>query len=70
MTLTPARGKKQAWVLPARGDRKLLKLLLPRLRERLRPDGSTATASLPLWHCPQCGAASDARPSRCFIPHE
>jgi hypothetical protein len=57
LTLTPTRGKRQVWKLPVRGDRRLLKLLLPRLQGRLQREGEAAAAPQPVWHCPACGAA-------------
>jgi hypothetical protein len=65
MVLKPARGKKQAWRIPLRGDRKLLKLLLPRVKPRLLPGGEAMAQSLPMWHCPQCGAIVPAHPESC-----
>ncbi len=56
LNLKPAKGKKQSWRLPLKGDRKLLKGLLERLAPRLLTSGATAAEALPLWHCPSCGA--------------
>ncbi len=65
LTLQPVEGKKQAWRFPIGGDKKLLKLLLPRLQTRLVLGASTSTGALPQWHCPQCGAAVPANPDSC-----
>ena len=65
LTLTPASGKKQAWTISMRGGRKLLKQLLPRLSERLLRERNAATQLLPIWHCPECGSSSGARPKSC-----
>jgi hypothetical protein len=65
LTLVPSLGKKQAWKVPLGGDRKLLKLLLPRLKTLLLQEGAQAAQSVPLWHCPQCGATVSANPSSC-----
>jgi hypothetical protein len=65
MTLAPAQGKKQAWTLPFGGDRKILKLMLARLTERLLGEGAEAAERLPIWHCYQCGAGVSARPAQC-----
>jgi hypothetical protein len=56
LNLKPARGKKQSWRVPLKGDRTLLKGLLERLAPRLLTSGATAAETLPLWHCPSCGA--------------
>ncbi|HEV8375137.1 MAG TPA: hypothetical protein VGR38_02755 [Candidatus Polarisedimenticolia bacterium] len=69
LTLVPAQGKKHAWKVPLRGDRKLLKLLLPRLKVFLLQEGGHAAQRLPLWHCPQCGAMVSANPSSCAACH-
>jgi hypothetical protein len=65
LTLAPAEGRKQAWKVPVRGDKKLLKLLLPRLKQRLLQEGAARAEKLPLWHCPQCGATVPANPASC-----
>jgi hypothetical protein len=66
LQVTPAKGKKQAWRLRVRGDRKLLKLLLPRIKEKLMQEGAAAAVDLPAWHCPECGTESSTRPERCL----
>jgi hypothetical protein len=65
LTLKPAQGKKHFWSVPLAGDRKLLALLLARLAERLRREGAGAAESVPLWHCPECGAPGPRRPVSC-----
>ena len=65
LALAPADGRKQAWKVPLRGDRQLLKLLLPRLQPLLLQEGAQAARHLPLWHCPQCGAAVAENPRSC-----
>jgi hypothetical protein len=65
LILSPAVGKKQTWRVPLRGDRRLLKLLLPRLKARLLPGGAAMAQALPLWHCPQCAATMPANPHAC-----
>jgi hypothetical protein len=65
LSVVPAHGKKQAWKVPAGGDRKLLKLLLPRLKTRLLQEGAATAQPLPLWHCPQCGATVPTNPRSC-----
>ncbi len=65
LRVEPARGKKQSWRLGIGGDRKVLKLLLPRLESRLLPEGSGQAVSLPVWHCPQCAAEVPVKPSSC-----
>ncbi len=65
IVVVPGKGKKQAWTLAAGGDRKLLKMLLPRLRERLAPEGAAPAMALPYWHCPNCAAAVAEDAARC-----
>jgi hypothetical protein len=64
LTVAPARGRTQKWKLPVRGDRKLLKLLTPKLRELL-PIDIHAPQTTPLWLCPKCGAATESHPKVC-----
>lgn len=66
LLVMPSKGKKQAWRLRIRGDKKLLKLLLPRIREKLNQEGSSAAVAQPAWHCPECGTESSTRPERCL----
>jgi hypothetical protein len=65
LTAIPARGKKQGWGIRAGGDKKLLKLLLPRLQARLLPEGASHAEGVPLWHCPQCGSVVPPAPESC-----
>ena len=65
LTLAPASGKKQAWRVPLRGDRKILEAILVRLKPRLLPEGTAHAASVPLWHCPQCVAVVPSEPESC-----
>jgi len=65
LVLKPASGKKQTWRIALRGDRKLLKMLVPRIAPRLMTGGAGVAQPLPLWHCPQCAAAVPAKPLAC-----
>ena len=65
LTAVPAQGKKQGWRLRFGGDRKLLGLLLKHLERRLLSEGTAQAQVLPLWHCPQCGAAVPQAPETC-----
>jgi len=65
LTLKPAQGRTQKWKFQERGDRKLLKLLLPKIEEQLVPGDIHAPRPMPLWHCPECGAATPKYPSAC-----
>jgi hypothetical protein len=65
LTAVPAQGKKQGWRFGIRGDKKLVNLLLPRLQSRLLAEGAGRAEALPLWHCPQCGAAVPPKPEAC-----
>lgn len=64
-TLTPAAGKKQAWRVPLRGDRKILEALHARLKPRLLTEGAAHAGQVPLWHCPQCVAVVPREPESC-----
>jgi hypothetical protein len=65
LTLKPAEGRTQKWKIQERGDRKLLKLLLPKIEQQLVPGDIHAPRPVPLWHCPECGAASLKHPDEC-----
>jgi len=65
LTLKPAEGRTQKWKIQERGDRKLLKLLLPKINDQLLPGDIHAPRPVPLWHCPECGAATPKRPAEC-----
>jgi hypothetical protein len=65
LTAVPAQGKKQGWRIRFGGDRKLLNLLLTRLQTRLSASGAAHAETLPLWHCPQCGAGVPIAPETC-----
>src|SRR5262249_41758468 len=54
LTLLPANGKKHRWNVTVRGDRKLLKLLLPRMRNHLRWETASRPGAVPASHCPTC----------------
>jgi len=64
LALKPAKGGTQKWKLPVRGDRKLMKLIVPRIQELL-PGDIHVPRAVPLWHCPECGAASEKHPKTC-----
>jgi hypothetical protein len=57
LSIVPVQGKKQAWRVPLRGDRRLLGLLVPRVRPLLMPEGAATAQPLPLLHCPGCGSS-------------
>lgn len=65
LTAIPARGRKQGWGIRFGGDKKLVKLLLPRLQGRLLPEGTAHAEGLPIWHCPRCGAGVPPAPESC-----
>lgn len=66
LTLHPVSGKGRGWSVRLRGDRKLLKLLLPRMRDRLRWEDATGDPGpVPLWHCPACSAVLPEHPTAC-----
>ncbi len=64
LKLKPAQGRTQKWTISERGDRKLLKLLLPKI-EQLLPGDIHAPRPVPLWHCPECGTAAPKHPAEC-----
>lgn len=64
LKLKPAKGRTQKWKIIERGDRKLLKLLVPKI-EQLLPGDIHAPRPVPLWHCPECGAAAPEHPTQC-----
>ena len=64
VTLVPVKGKKGTWTVSG-GDRKLLKLLLPRIQERLHPEPAPPEEATPKWHCPSCFAACTPNPKNC-----
>ena len=66
MRIVPAEGKKHEWRVPLRGDRKLLKLLFPCLKQRCLQAGAEAPQKLPLGHCPSCGATLPEKPTSCL----
>ena len=64
LKLKPAKGRTQKWKIIERGDRKLLKLLVPNIKQLL-PGDIRAPRPVPLWHCPECGAAAAEHPQQC-----
>jgi len=64
LKLKPANGRTQKWKIIERGDRKLLKLLVPNIQQLL-PGDIHAPRPVPLWHCPECGTASPEHPKQC-----
>ena len=64
LKLKPAKGRVQKWKIIERGDRKLLKLLVPNIQQLL-PGDIHVPRPVPLWHCPECGAASSEHPKQC-----
>ena len=60
LVMYPAGGKKQSWKVPLRGDRKLLKMLLQRLKSRWLEQGDSAARPVPQFHCPVCGHTLNA----------
>ena len=64
LKLKPAKGRTQKWKIIERGDRKLLKLLVPNIQQLL-PGDIHAPRPVPLWHCPECGTASPEHPKQC-----
>ena len=65
LVMYPARGKKQSWKIPLRGDRRLLKMLLERLKPRWLEQGEAAARAIPLHHCPACGGNLNAAAVSC-----
>jgi hypothetical protein len=64
LTIKPEKGRTQKWKLTVRGDRKLLKLLVPKVRE-IMPEDIHVPRPAPLWHCPVCATATETHPKTC-----
>jgi len=64
LKLKPAKGRTQKWKIIERGDRKLLKLLVPNVQQLL-PGDIHAPRPVPLWHCPECCTAAPEHPKQC-----
>ncbi len=65
LTLKPAEGRTQKWKFQESGDRKLMKLLIPKIQQQLLPGDIHSPRPVPLWHCPGCGAATPKCPAVC-----
>jgi hypothetical protein len=65
LVLKPAKGRTQRWRIQERGDRRLLKLLLPKIVEQVLPRDIHTPRPVPLWHCPGCGASFLEHPVMC-----
>lgn len=65
LNLVAERGKNQSWRIPLRGDAKIVKLLVARLKRSLLQQGAAMAQTLPLWHCPQCAATVAPNPKSC-----
>jgi hypothetical protein len=65
LVLKPVDGKPVAWHLRKRGDRKLLKLLLPKLNERLHSNRASADQTWAASLCSACGAQLPDKPKQC-----
>lgn len=65
LTVKPAEGRAQKWKFHERGDRKLMQRLIPMIEQQLLPGDIHAPRPVPLWHCPECGAATQKYPRQC-----
>jgi len=65
LRLKTADGKKLAWSLRVRGDRKLFSAMLPRMKQRGLMGGAAPSDRIPVVHCPGCGEAFRQDPDRC-----
>ena len=65
LMLRPVGGKKHGWSMRVRGDRKVLKALLPRMRSHLRWETAGGAGVVPLWHCPTCCTVLPDKPEAC-----
>jgi hypothetical protein len=66
ITMTTTTGKKQLWRTAARADRKLLKLLVPKIQtliDRLR--GTLPPEDAHYWSCPSCWGRVVPNPEAC-----
>jgi len=57
LKVKPGSGKPWSWTVRLRGDKRVLKALLPRIRERLLSAGGGAAGQGATDHCPRCGEA-------------
>jgi hypothetical protein len=58
-------GKTETWQVSRRGDRKLLKLLLPKIQDRLTERPATGGHDWPVLHCSECGGPLATKPTNC-----
>jgi len=65
LTLKPLNGKAATWNLRMRGDRKLVKQLVPRIEEQLMSGDAAGQGVPPILHCPACAAPVEAKPAQC-----
>ena len=65
LVLKSDEGKSETWQLAKRGDRKLLKLLLPKVQERLTQRPATGGHAWPGLHCSECGGPLATQPTNC-----
>lgn len=65
LVLKSDEGKSETWKLAKRGDRKLLKLLLPKIQERLTQRPATGGHAWPALHCSECGGPLATKPTNC-----
>lgn len=65
LVLKSDEGKTATWQLSRRGDRKLLKLLLPKVQERLTQRPATGGHAWPALHCSECGGPLATKPTNC-----
>jgi len=66
LTVSPSSDQKVTWRIAARGDRQLLKALLPRIEEQVtRSTVPSLEQESVVWHCPECGAAIPSKPQVC-----
>lgn len=66
LTLTTIAGRKHAWRMRARADRKLLKRLIPMLVKRISEvTGTVPESEAQFWHCPSCWNRIAPNPASC-----
>lgn len=65
LKLQPTSGKNLVWNLRVRGDRKLVKALIPKIQESGQIGGAASSEALPAVHCSGCGETFREAPDRC-----
>jgi len=63
LKVVPEGGRAASWRIRMRGDRKILKLLRPKIEEKVPRTSGVTDAHR--WWCPECGAPNEPSPDAC-----